>query len=170
MLNLAANHLNPQALATLEGVADNARKTSLQQACAVLAGPTGETNSLTWHAPKVVTMTQGELDKAAQVLAVLAANGTKAQVAPSHALASWADKLGEILEVVEQEALDKNSIIIALEPLSVDEQVRLASLDGAIRRVIDATNGFDMARLYHEVSQSYNTTAAGGNASLMASA
>lgn len=170
VLNLAANHLTPQALATLEGVADNARKTSLHQACAVLAGPTGETNSLTWHAPKVVTITQGELDKAAQVLAVLAANGTKVQVAPSHALASWADKLGEILEVVEQEALDKNSIIIALEPLSVDEQVRLASLDGAIRRVIDATNGFDMARLYHEVSQSYNTTAAGGNASLMASA
>ena len=71
---------------------------------------------------------------------------------------------------MEQENVDKNTIIVALSELAVHEKVRLSELDGAIRRVIDATDNFDMARLYHEISQSYNTTAAGGNASLMASA
>ena len=66
--------------------------------------------------------------------------------------------------------MNANDIIIALSTMPADEQVSIAKLDGSIRRIIDATNGLDIARLYHEVSQSYNTTAAGGNASLMASA
>ena len=171
LLNAASKMtLSSDGSARLQHVIDKAYTTSLNGACAILTGPTGETNSLTWHAPQVVTLTQGEIDTALQALAVLAVNGTKAQVAPNHVLAPFAGELGDLLEVVEVAALDNNTIIIALNDLSADEQVRLAGLQGAIRRVIDAKNGLDMARLYHEVSQSYNTTAAGGNASLMASA
>lgn len=104
------------------------------------------------------------------MLAVLALNGTKAHVTPSHELAPYADKLTDVLDVMGQQGVDKNTIIVALSDLPISEKVRLSELDGAIRRVMDATDGFDMTRLYHEVSQSYNTTAAGGNASLMASA
>lgn len=155
---------------TLNALKTQAVQNCLNRASTTLTGPTGETNTLSWHAPKVVTMTDGNKDKAVATLMVLSANSTKVQVAPNHVLSAWADELADILEVVEAEALDNNSIIIALDELSVDERVRLSKLDGSIRRVIDAHQGLDMARIYHEVSQSYNTTAAGGNASLMVSA
>ena len=89
---------------------------------------------------------------------------------PSHALADYADSLDGIVVVAEQPAADQHDIVVALTAMPVDEQLRLAELDGSIRRIIDSSTGFDFTRLYHEVSQSYNTTAAGGNASLMASA
>ena len=135
-----------------------------------MAGPTGETNTLSWRAPKAVTIYGGDKAQTLAVLAALAVNGTKAYVNPVHALADHADALDGILVVAEQPATDANDIVVALSAMPASEQVRLAELDGSIRRVIDATNGLDFTRLYHEVSQSYNTTAAGGNASLMASA
>ncbi|MDO4700771.1 MAG: bifunctional proline dehydrogenase/L-glutamate gamma-semialdehyde dehydrogenase PutA [Moraxella sp.] len=167
VLKVANQRLSGQ---NLNNIAHNIKQTCLNQASLTLTGPTGETNTLSWHAPKVVTMTDGDINQATNVLAILAASGTKVQIAPNHALAAWADELAGILEVVETDALDHNPIVVALTALSVDEQLRLAGLDGAIRRVIDASKGFDMARLYHEISQSHNTTAAGGNASLMVSA
>ncbi|STY99789.1 Bifunctional protein putA [Moraxella lacunata] len=154
----------------LDSTIKHAYQTALNHAQTTLQGPTGETNTLSWHAPHSVALTNGTLDKALAVLGVLALNGTKAHVTPDHELAPYADKLPEVLEVMEQQGVDKNTIIVALSELPISEKVRLSELDGAIRRVMDATDGFDMTRLYHEVSQSYNTTAAGGNASLMASA
>ena len=46
----------------------------------------------------------------------------------------------------------------------------LAARDGALVKIIDATGGVDILPLYEENSRSTNTTAAGGNASLMAMA
>lgn len=154
----------------LEKVASHAQSTSLHHAKSVLTGPTGETNTLSWHAPKVVTLTGGNLQQAVQALTTLAVNHTMVQVTKEHELAKYASDLSNVLTVVSQETADQNTIVVALSPLATDERVRLAGLDGAIRRVIDASSGLDMTCLYHEVSQSYNTTAAGGNASLMASA
>lgn len=154
----------------LDDTIKTARQRALNHAQTTLKGPTGEVNTLSWHAPHSVALTNGALDKALASLVVLALNGTKAHITPEHELASYANELSGVLEVMEQENVDKNTIIVALSELAVHEKVRLSELDGAIRRVIDATDNFDMARLYHEISQSYNTTAAGGNASLMASA
>lgn len=170
VLAVAAKQLSADEQAVVKAQADLARQTSLHHANSVLAGPTGETNTLSWHAPKVVSIYGGNKAQTLAALAVLAANGTRAQVCPSHELAASASELKGILEVVEQPIADNNDIVVALSAMPSDEQVRLAGLDGSIRRVIDATNGLDFTRLYHEVSQSYNTTAAGGNASLMASA
>ncbi|WP_294034684.1 bifunctional proline dehydrogenase/L-glutamate gamma-semialdehyde dehydrogenase PutA [uncultured Moraxella sp.] len=170
VLAVAAKQLSAEEQAVVKAQADLARQTSLHHANSVLAGPTGETNTLSWHAPKVVSIYGGNKAQTLAALAVLAANGTRAQVCPSHELAASASELKGILEVVEQPIADNNDIVVALSAMPSDEQVRLAGLDGSIRRVIDATNGLDFTRLYHEVSQSYNTTAAGGNASLMASA
>lgn len=156
--------------ANFDAVAQQAINSSLNQASVILPGPTGETNTLSWHAPKQVALYGGSQSQALDALAILAANGIITQVRPSHVLAEHANELIGVLKVVEEPAVNANDIIIALSTMPADEQVSIAKLDGSIRRIIDATNGLDIARLYHEVSQSYNTTAAGGNASLMASA
>ncbi|MFB6349237.1 bifunctional proline dehydrogenase/L-glutamate gamma-semialdehyde dehydrogenase PutA [Moraxella sp. ZJ142] len=162
--------LNADEKTAFDGAVQAAIQTSLNHASVELTGPTGETNTLSWHAPKTVTIYGGDKVQSLNALATLAANGTLAQVCPAHALADFAGELDGVLEVVEEPASDANDIVIALSAMPTHEQERLAALDGSIRRVIDATNGLDFTRLYHEVSQSYNTTAAGGNASLMASA
>ncbi|KDN25992.1 bifunctional proline dehydrogenase/pyrroline-5-carboxylate dehydrogenase [Moraxella bovoculi 237] len=162
--------LSVAELHSLEAIADQARKNSLNEAYTVLPGPTGERNTLSWRAPHSVALYGGTVAASVKALAVLAANGITAHILPNHILAASVDLFGDSLVVSEQAGLDAHNIIIALESMPSDEQVRLAALDGSIRRIIDATHGLDVTRLYHEISQSYNTTAAGGNASLMASA
>ena len=148
---------------------EQARQNALAEANSVLTGPTGETNTLSWRAPHSVAVYGGTAAQALTAVAILAMNGTTAQILPEHPLADIADSLPTV-QVAEQAALDCNDIVVALSAVPTDEQIRLAELDGSIRRIIDATQGLDMTKLYHEISQSYNTTAAGGNASLMASA
>lgn len=155
---------------TFDAIVQQAINSSLNEAVAVLPGPTGEANTLSWRAPQSVAIYGGNLADSLVALAVLALNGVIAQVCPSHALADYAADLEGVLQVVEQPAADMNDVIVALSDMPSDERLRFADLDGSIRRIIDATSGLDMTRLYHEISQSYNTTAAGGNASLMASA
>ncbi|OAV03059.1 Proline dehydrogenase Proline oxidase [Moraxella catarrhalis] len=156
--------------ATFDAIVQQAINSSLNEAVAVLPGPTGEANTLSWRAPQSVAMYGGNLADSLVALAVLALNSVIAQVCPSHALADYAADLEGVLQVVEQPAADMNDVIVALSDMPADERLRFADLDGSIRRIINATSGLDMTRLYHEISQSYNTTAAGGNASLMASA
>ncbi|WP_323842874.1 bifunctional proline dehydrogenase/L-glutamate gamma-semialdehyde dehydrogenase PutA [Moraxella sp. Pampa] len=154
----------------LNHIANHAKASSLNGATITLPGPTGERNTLSWRAPYAVTIYGGNLVQSLNVLAILAANGIQATITPKHVLSTHANEFDGIITVTEQAGADANDIIIALDAMPSEEQVRLADLDGTIRRVIDATHGLDIARLYHEISQSYNTTAAGGNASLMASA
>jgi len=58
--------------------------------------------------------------------------------------------------------------VVALEALPIATKQALAARQGAIVRLVDARDTLNTAQLYHEVSCSENTTAAGGNASLMA--
>ena len=60
--------------------------------------------------------------------------------------------------------------LIALDTPSVELKNEMAARDGALIRIIDARHGVDVLPLYEEISCSINTTAAGGNASLMAQA
>lgn len=170
VLDIAKTLLSADELNTLNKTADDARINSLNGAYCILPGPTGEKNTLSWHAPKSVALYGGEALDVMQALVVLAANNITAHILPNHVLALFAEQLGDNIVVVsEQAGIDLNHIIVALESIPKDEQLRLASLNGAIRRIIDASCGVDILRLYHEISQSHNTTAAGGNASLMAS-
>lgn len=148
----------------------NAVARSLNRAVAKLNGPTGETNTLSWRAPHSVWLKNGSLAKQLSALAVLAANNTKVVITSDSPLAAWAPKLSDYVVVAEQTVAQNNTLIVALDELSVQEKIALSELDGSIRRIIDVSEDFDMSKLYHEVSQSYNTTAAGGNASLMAAA
>lgn len=165
-----ALNLSSDELSSLNAIADDARKNSLNGAYAILPGPTGERNTLSWRAPHSVSLYGGTTATSIQALTILVANNITVHIPPNHVLAASVDLFGEFLVVSEQAGLDAHDIIIALESMPNEEQIRLATLDGSIRRVIDATCGLDIRRLYHEISQSYNTTAAGGNASLMASA
>lgn len=62
------------------------------------------------------------------------------------------------------------SHLAALEPLAAGLKQQIAEQDGAIIKILDAADGLDILQVFEEVSVSVNTTAAGGNASLMAMA
>ncbi|MDO5651188.1 MAG: bifunctional proline dehydrogenase/L-glutamate gamma-semialdehyde dehydrogenase PutA [Moraxella sp.] len=143
---------------------------SLLHARSILTSVTGETNSITWHAPVSVWLYGGNTSSAAHALAVLAANDTTVFVESTHPLANWSALLPDKLIVADTDTLLQQTVIVALTALNAKERLAIASQHGAIRRVLNMTQGFDMTQLYHEISQSYNTTAAGGNASLMAQA
>ena len=61
--------------ANFDAVAQQAINSSLNQASVILPGPTGETNTLSWHAPKQVALYGGSQSQALDALAILAANG-----------------------------------------------------------------------------------------------
>lgn len=143
---------------------------SLNQSSVLLDGPTGEQNRLTWHAPKSVWLYGGTLTQAGLALLELVANGTHVVITTDSPLVSVANKLSSYITVADPKVAQRNTLIVALQPINSQTATEFAQLDGAIRRIIDVTDGLDMAQLYHEVSISHNTTAAGGNASLMASA
>ncbi|MDO4426521.1 MAG: bifunctional proline dehydrogenase/L-glutamate gamma-semialdehyde dehydrogenase PutA [Moraxella sp.] len=170
MTTIAGMSLEASQISRLENLAMHLEARSLNHATTKLDGPTGENNTLSWHAPKSVWLYGGTPESAAAALLELAANDTKVVITADSPLATWAKELEGYVILAEEKTAEKNTLIVALEALSVEQKVAISQLDGAIRRVIDAKDGLDMTRLYHEVSQSYNTTAAGGNASLMASA
>ena len=62
------------------------------------------------------------------------------------------------------------SHLVALDAPSADTKTALAKRSGPLVRIVDAQNGVDVLQLFEEISCSVNTTAAGGNASLMAMA
>ena len=155
----------------LGGILGEARIHTLNQAVALLQGPTGECNELTWHAPKQVYLEGGSLQQALEGFIRIAATGAQVVVSQDHPLAALADAAGQLLKVSaypEQEA--KVVHLVSLDKPSAALKTTMAKRDGAILRVIDASNGVDILPLYEEISCSVNTTAAGGNASLMAAA
>jgi bifunctional protein putA len=52
--------------------------------------------------------------------------------------------------------------------LSSERKQELAGHDGALIRILPSEQGLDILQVFEEISCSINTTAAGGNASLMA--
>ena len=152
----------------LGGIAGEARVHTLRQAELVLDGPTGERNSLGWHAVERVWLYGGSVFESMQVLVNLAASGSRAYILPEHPLALWRDHLGEWLSVSPRPVNERITHVLQLELLPADIKADLAAHGGPIVQLLDVRQGVDILRLFHEVSLSVNTTAAGGNASLMA--
>ena len=136
----------------------------------MLNGPTGEANVLSWRAAEKVWLYGGTLESAYAALTQLAASGIRAVVQPEHPLAIWQEHLGNYLSVSAQPAQSGISHVVALETLPVAAKTALAATEGALIRVLNAESGVDVLPLFEEISRSTNTTAAGGNASLMAMA
>ena len=143
---------------------------TLRKAESVLAGPTGERNVLSWHAPARVWLYGGSLAASFTALVSLASAGVQAVVLPDHPLAAYADRLDGLLAVTDKPEVAGISHVAALKPLPSARKQVLANRDGALVRILPSENGLDILQVFEEISCSINTTAAGGNASLMAMA
>ena len=146
------------------------RVRTLRKAESVLVGPTGERNVLSWHAPARVWLYGGSLAASFTALVSLASAGVQAVVLPDHPLAAYADRLDGLLAVTDKPEAAGISHVAALEPLPSARKQVLANRDGALVRILPSENGLDILQVFEEISCSINTTAAGGNASLMAMA
>ena len=129
----------------------------------VLESITGEHNSLA-YLPCEVAILNGDLAAAEKAGEKLLAKGFSILVEPHHPLASKAKpgirvdtKLGHCQKGIYLTALDKA------------KRQWLAENSQAIFKCYDWQNTQDLLPLYDEFSRSYNTTAAGGNTSLMSS-
>ena len=164
--------LATDAKTRLQKIADDARKNTLRHAIERLGGPTGETNENRWHMPTTIALYGGDLEQSLAVLIPIAAAGGRAAVNSGHPLAAWKNRLGGIIHISHGNICGKATHVIALSPLPAEERTALAARDGVIIKIqpADADGNVDILPLYHENSRSTNTTAAGGNASLMAMA
>ena len=129
----------------------------------VLESIPGEHNSLA-YLPCEVAILNGDLAAAEKAAEKLLAKGFSILVEPHHPLASKAKpgirvdtKLGHCQKGIYLTALDKA------------KRQWLAENSQAIFKCYDWQNTQDLLPLYDEFSRSYNTTAAGGNTSLMSS-
>ena len=129
----------------------------------VLESITGEHNSLA-YLPCEVAILNGDLPAAERAAEKLLAKGFSILVEPKHPLAAKAKpgirvdtKLGHCQKGIYLTALDKAN------------RQWLVENSKAIFKCYDWQNTQDLLPLYDEFSRSYNTTAAGGNTSLMSS-
>ena len=146
----------------------HARVRTLRKAETVLVGPTGERNSLSWHSPKRVWVHGGNLLQAFSALTELAAAGIQTVVEPNSPLVAYSADLDGLLQVNSKPENAGISHVTAIEPLSSERKQELAGHDGALIRILPSEQGLDILQVFEEISCSINTTAAGGNASLMA--
>ena len=146
----------------------HARVRTLRKAETVLVGPTGERNSLSWRSPERVWVHGGNLLQAFSALTELAAAGIQTVVEPNSPLASYSADLDGLLQVNSKPENAGISHVAAIEPLSSERKQELAGRDGALIRILPSEQGLDILQVFEEISCSINTTAAGGNASLMA--
>lgn len=154
----------------LAGIMGESRVHTLRHAEQTLPGPTGEYNMMRWRAPKRVWLYGGNCFAAFAAWIKLAAAGCFSVVNSGHPLAVWAEHAQGLLSVSTQEIPPDITRLIALEHLSPEFKQQLAAQDGALIKIIEADNGLDILPVFEEISLSINTTAAGGNARLMAMA
>ncbi|SUO95713.1 bifunctional proline dehydrogenase/L-glutamate gamma-semialdehyde dehydrogenase PutA [Suttonella ornithocola] len=164
MRQMQFSHAQQVTFARLMG---EARIHTLRAAEAVLTGPTGERNSLHWHTPKAVWLYGGDLATAFAAFIKLAAAGIHTIVTPEHPLAAWATHSEDYLSIASEPQCQK---VLYLEGLPQSLKAELAEKSGAIIQCYDGREQVDLLPLFLEISISNNTTAAGGNASLMAMA
>ena len=146
----------------------HARVRTLRKAETVLVGPTGERNSLSWRSPERVWVHGGNLLQAFSALTELAAAGIQTVVEPNSPLVAYSADLDGLLQVNSKPENAGISHVTAIEPLSSERKQELAGHDGALIRILPSEQGLDILQVFEEISCSINTTAAGGNASLMA--
>ncbi|WP_308187223.1 bifunctional proline dehydrogenase/L-glutamate gamma-semialdehyde dehydrogenase PutA [Neisseria subflava] len=159
---------NAEEKKTAAAALGHSRVRTLRKAETVLVGPTGERNSLSWRSPKRVWVHGGNLLQAFSALTELAAACIQTVVEPNSPLASYSADLDGLLQVNSKPENAGISHVAAIEPLSSEHKQELAGRDGALIRILPSEQGLDILQVFEEISCSINTTAAGGNASLMA--
>ena len=136
-----------------------------------LPGPTGERNTLAYVPRGNVGCFASHPDVLLNQIAAALATGNRALVAQGTVPADLPAAVKDWIHVVSAADLAKAEFQIALVEAGLSAKLRpeLAARDGAIVSVIDTTEEADIPlwRLVAERALCVNTTAAGGNASLM---
>jgi RHH-type proline utilization regulon transcriptional repressor/proline dehydrogenase/delta 1-pyrroline-5-carboxylate dehydrogenase len=136
-----------------------------------LPGPTGERNTLAYVPRGNIACFAANEDVLMNQVAAALATGNRAVVVESALPADLPAEVKAALQPVSAADLAKADFQIALVDSSMGGKLRpeLAARDGAIVSVIDTTEEGDIPlwRLIAERALCVNTTAAGGNASLM---
>lgn len=161
---------NHETQVRLGGLMGQARIHTLRGAEALLPGPTGERNTVVWRAPEKIRLYGGSLEQAFAALIQIAAAGSSIIVVPEHPLAIWQEHSDGLIEVSNRKIPESTAYWIALETPGVELKQQAALQNGAIIKIIHAAEHLDVLQIFEEISISLNTTAAGGNASLMAMA
>ncbi|MFB2578164.1 bifunctional proline dehydrogenase/L-glutamate gamma-semialdehyde dehydrogenase PutA [Acinetobacter sp. c2-A9] len=175
---LASLPLSDIEMADVKSAIGFAKQHSLHGASIELKGPTGEINTLSWHMPKHIYLHYENINDCNMVNVVKAmiytsSNHATLYVSEQLPCLSHLKALKSHFDATSTEkALNTCDNIITFKPASSAFKAQLANVDGAIRKLIllETTQNsmWNIYPLYHEVSTSINTTAAGGNASLMA--
>ena len=167
---IAQSGLDGDAQNRLKAAVESAQKTTLRHAVQTLGGPTGESNQISWHLPPHIALYGGDLERSLTALIPIAVAGGHVHVGKDHPLALLEKNAEGLIRVSAEPVSDHARHVLALEPLPAALKTALAARDGALVKIVDASGEVDILPLYEETSCSTNTTAAGGNASLMAMA
>ena len=122
---------------------------------------------MSWRAPKRVWVHGGSLLQAFCALTELAAAGIVTVVGTDSPLAAYTADLEGLLQVNSKPENTGVHHVAALSPLDSSRKQELANRDGALIRILPSEQGLAILQVFEEISCSVNTTAAGGNASLM---
>ncbi len=161
-------------LSRLRDVADACRAGVLAGSCLTLPGPTGEDNRL-YFVPRG-TLAALSMNRAGLLHQILAAtaSGNRLVLAPTDENRALVAALpASVQGCVECVADWFERPIGALlldgpDAFARDWRARLAERGGPLLRLLRPNPDYDMSALVHERTVTINTTAAGGNASLMA--
>lgn len=140
----------------------------------VLPGPTGERNTLTFAARGAILCATGSVDGMLNQLAAVFATGNTAFVLDSSAgllPAGLPAEVRDAIRVIDTPAASTVDFHLALAdmPQAAGLRIALAAREGALVPLVETRDGVPLPlwRLVAERALCVNTTAAGGNASLM---
>jgi RHH-type proline utilization regulon transcriptional repressor/proline dehydrogenase/delta 1-pyrroline-5-carboxylate dehydrogenase len=170
LLDWARGHGHPQ----LAALAEQYMRTTLNGTALELPGPTGERNGLSFTERGVVLCAALTIDGLLNQLAAALSTGNRALIlarSQESVLASLPSQVKERIRFVGESELAESEFQLALVEagLKCELQARLAARQGAIIGIVDTTEQGEIPtwRLVAERAVCVNTTAAGGNASLM---
>jgi RHH-type proline utilization regulon transcriptional repressor/proline dehydrogenase/delta 1-pyrroline-5-carboxylate dehydrogenase len=156
--------------ADVVALADGYMSTTLDGVRIDLPGPTGERNQLEFVPRGTVLCAPNGLDSLLNQLAATFATGNRALVL-MEAVPALPAAVQERVRFIDARELDGSDVAMALveQGLAGDLRTKLAARPGAIVGIVDTRAGTPIAlwRLVAERALCINTTAAGGNASLM---
>lgn len=134
-----------------------------------MQGITGEENYLTFTPRSLIAIGNGPLAQQMQALIAVAAVGATAVISKYSQLAAYEKRLADYLFVAEVEECEEISQLIVLDPITAKQKAQYADRPGALLTYVEQLDlALSLFPLLHEQAISINTTAAGGNASLMA--
>ena len=166
--------LDGDALARLRDAADVAKAAALAGRTLTLPGPTGEDNRLGFVPRGLLAGVAADRAGLLQQLIAVLASGNRLLWPAAEACAALVGELPPDVRARVDCATDWfDQPIDALlfdgsDDVADDWRRRLAVRDGALVALLRPTPHYDVSRLVHERTLTINTTAAGGNASLMA--